>query len=312
VVARAIGPKTAKAMEPYRFLAIPRARVNGVVPLRHDATGELMDEEADLRFEIVGTVPFRWRKFETPAITGLVWWHSGHLILTNAVADTYGGTGRGWGNFDLHTPGAGTDFQFFMTGTNVDLHRMGMALWSPTNELEGALSGTVAVTRANSDDWRTWNGSGDLRLRDGLLWNVPIFGLLSPVLNTFSPGLGNNRAKEAAGQFAMTNGVIHTRSLEIQTALMRLEYVGTVDLQQNVNARVTAHLMRNVPVIGSVFSLVFLPVSKAFECEATGTLGEPKATPVYLPFPKLLLAPLHPIRSVEEIFTAPATNAPAK
>jgi len=67
-----------------------------------------------------------------------------------------------------------------------------------------------------------------------------------------------------------------------------------------------------VPVIGSVFSLVFLPVSKAFECEATGTLGEPKATPVYLPFPKLLLAPLHPIRSVEEIFTAPATNAPAK
>ena len=312
VVARAIGPKTAKAMEPYQFLAIPRARVNGVVPLRHDATGELMDEEADLRFELVGPVTFRWRKFETPAITGLVWWRSGHLILTNAVADTYGGTGRGWGNFDLHTPGAGTDFQFFMSGTNVDLHRMGMALWSPTNELEGALSGKLAVTSANSEDWRTWNGSGDLRLRDGLLWNVPIFGLLSPVLNTFSPGLGNNRAKEAAGQFCMTNGVIHTRSLEIQTALMRLEYVGTVDLQQNVNARVTAHLMRNVPVIGSVFSLVFLPVSKAFECEATGTLGEPKATPVYLPFPKLLLAPLHPIRSVEEIFTAPAINAPAK
>ena len=309
VVSRAIGPKTAKAMEPYQFLAIPRARVNGVVPLRHDAEGELIADEADLRFELAGTAPFRWRKFETPAITGLIWWHGYDLILTNAVTELYGGEGRGWGKFDLHTPGAGTDFQFFLAGTNVDLHRMGAALWSPTNALEGALSGTVAVTSANSDDWRTWNGGGEVQLRDGLLWNVPIFGLLSPVLNTVTPGLGNNRAKEAAGRFTMTNGVIHTRSLEIQTALMRLEYVGTVDLAENVNARVTAHLMRNVPVVGSVVSLLFLPVSKAFECEVTGTLGEPKATPVYLPFPKLLLAPLHPISSVRNIFTPAPTNA---
>jgi hypothetical protein len=302
VVARAIGPLTAEAMAPYQFPAIPQARVDGVVPLRHDADGELVLDDADMRFEIVGGTPFRWRKFETPRITGTIHWWRNHLILTNAVAETYGGESRGWGDFDLQTPGAGTDFSFFITGTNADFHQMSMALWAATNQLAGALSGWVAVTKANSDDWRTWNGYGALQLRDGLLWNVPVFGLVSPVLNTVVPGLalGNSQAKDAAGRFTMTNGVIYTDTLEIRTAMMRLNYVGTVDLDEIVNARVTAHLLRNAPMVGGLMSLIFTPLSKAFECDVTGTLGEPKIKPAFVP--KIFLVPLHPLRSVEDIF----------
>jgi hypothetical protein len=301
VVSRAIGPKTALAMVPYQFLAIPQARVNGCVPLRHQA-GELVTDDADLRFEIVEPTAFRWRRFETPAINGTIHWWKNFIILTNAVADCYGGEGRGWGIFNLDPAINGTDFQFFISGTNADFHAMGQALWSPTNQLKGRLSGTVTVTRANSEDWRTWNGFGEMRLRDGMLWDVPVFGLVSPVLNTVFPGLGNNRATDAAGQFALTNGVIFTDSLDIRTALMRLQYVGTVDLRENVNARVTAQLMRNTPLLGSLVSLVLTPVGKAFECEVTGTLGEPKIKPLYV-LPRIFLIPLHPLRTVGELFT---------
>ena len=279
------------------------------MPLRHE-NGELVNDDADLRFDIVGTTPFRWRKFETPAITGTIRWLGNDLILTNAVSECYGGEARGWASFDIHTPGEGTDFYFFVSGTNVDFHRMGLALWSPTNQLEGALSGTVMVTSANSGDWRTWNGFGAMQLRDGLLWNVPVFGLLSPMLNAVVPGLGNNRAKDAAGSFTMTNGVIRTEALLIRSGTMRLDYNGTVDLAENVNARVTAELLRNTPLLGGIVSLVLTPVSKAFECDVTGTLGQPKVTPVYVP--KLLLVPLHPIRSMEELFTPAPAPAPAE
>ena len=309
VVGHAIGPKTAEAMAPYRFLAIPEARVSGWIPIKQK-DGEVVQDDADLRAEVVGTTPFHWRKFVTPAISGTIHWLKTDLILTNVVSECYGGEARGWGVFDVRPNTVGTDFSFFIAGTNVDLHRMGLALWSPTNQLEGALSGTVMVTRANSDDWRTWNGYGSARMRKGLLWNVPVFGIISPALNVMAPGLGlgNNRATEATGNFLMTNGVIFTDSLVIQTAMARLNYVGTVDLEQNVRARVTAQLLRNTPMVGSLVSTVLWPVSKAFEYEVTGTLGEPKATPIYTPV-KLLLAPLHPIRSVEEIFS-PGTNAP--
>jgi hypothetical protein len=283
--------------------------VNGCIPLKH-RDGEVVTDDADARFDIVGDVPFRWRRFETPRITGTIHWLANHLILTNVVSECYGGEAHGWGSFDVQTPGDGTDFLFFLDGTNVDFHAMGKALWSPTNQLKGDLSGTVMVTYANSSDWRTWNGYGQGQLHNGLLWDAPIFGLMSPVLNTLTPGLavGSSRATDGTGRFAMTNGVIFTDSLDIRSLTMRMEYVGTVDLQQNVAARVKTQLLRNTPLFGSLFSTVLWPVSKAFECDVTGTLETPKVTPVYVP--GILLAPLHPIRTVEKIFASPPTNAP--
>ena len=308
VVAQAIGPKTAAGFEPYQFLAVPHARVNGCVPLKQKF-GELVDDDADLDCDILEETSFRWRKFETPRILGTVRWWNHFVIVTNALSECYGGTAQGWGNFDVRTEGEGTDFNFFLTGTNVDLHRMGLALWSPTNRLEGALSGAVTVTSANSSDWRTWNGFGAGELHDGLLWDVPVVGLVSKALSALTPGLalGNSRATEADGKFVMTNGVIFTDSLDIRSLTMRLQYVGTVDLAQNVDARAKAQLLRNMPLFGWLVSAALSPVSKMFECRVTGTLGQPKPEPIYVP--KLFLAPLHPIHTMEEIFSTPTTNA---
>jgi hypothetical protein len=313
-VAAAIGPQTAAAMAPYQFLAIPEATVEGCIPLKFQ-DGNLVSDDADLRFNVVGTIPFRWRRFETPTITGTIHWLGHDLIITNATAACYEGVVHGWGVFDLETPGDGTDFSFFMDGTNVDLNAMGLALWSPTNQLRGALSGQIAVTSANSSDWRTWNGYGQVQLQNGMLWNAPVLGgLMSPVLNTITPGLdiGNSRATDGAGSFTMTNGVIFTDSLVIRSLTMRFDYVGTVDLDLNVSARVKAQLLRNTPVLGMFFSTLFLPLTKVFECDVTGTLDEPKIKPAFIPFVQYLTAPLHPIRTVEKIFLPSPTNGPPK
>jgi hypothetical protein len=302
VVGRAIGPQTSAAMTPYEFLAIPETRANGCIPLRHRPDGEILTDDADLRVDVVGTAPFRWKKFQTPAITGTILWRKNFLIVTNATTECYGGEAHGWGNFNVSPDVKGTPFSFWMAGTNVDLHCMGLALWSPTNELGGSLAAIINVTRANSDDWRTWNGGGMAHLRDGQLWNVPVFGVVSRGVNAVMPGLGNSRATSAAGGFLMTNGVIFTDTLVIHTPTMLVNYAGTVDLDENVNARATAQILRNTPMIGPFMSSVFWPVSKIFECRVTGKLEDPKVAPVYL-VPKLLLAPLHPVRSLEDLFT---------
>lgn len=309
-VIRAIGPRTTKIMQPYEFLAIPTARVNGCIPLKQ-VDDELVTDDADLRFDMIGTIPFRWHKFETPAITGTLHWCKDLIILTNVTAECYGGTAQGNAVFNVDPKIVGTDITFDVTGTNVDLHRMGQALWAPTNRLEGSVTGTVTVTRANSADWRTWNGDGQLRLRDGLLWDVPVMAIMSPLLNTVTPGLGNSRATEATARFILTNGVIRTDSLLIRSTMMQLQYAGSVDLQENVQARVTAQLLRNTPVVGSLMSVVLWPVSKIFECEVTGKLSDPVVKPVYMPA-KLLLVPLHPLKTLEDLFSSPAaTTAPA-
>ena len=130
------------------------------------------------------------------------------------------------------------------------------------------------------------------------------------MLNAVSPGLGSSRATDASGKFTLTNGVIFTDSLKISSTMAQLQYVGTMDLSGDVNARVTAQLLRDVWLIGPLFSNLLWPFSKLFEYQITGTLDNPKSQPIYV-VSKFLLMPLHPIRSVEEIFPGGAvTNAP--
>jgi hypothetical protein len=308
-VARAIGLKTGRVVAPYHFLQPPTVRVNGQVPL-HDMNGGRDMADVDLRFDIIKGAPFEWMKFKTTNIVGTIHWQNQALILTNVAAAFYGGNGNGFANFDFRAQHEGADYQFVVSVTNVNLHLLATDLSSPTNHLEGTLAGRLVVTDADSRDWRAWDGFGHANLHDGLLWDIPIFGILSPVLNTFLPGLGNSRATDAVAKFSITNGVIYTDSLEIRSTMMRLEYAGTADLKQNVHARVTAQLLRDTWVVGPLVSTVLWPVSKLFEYKITGTLKNPKGEPVYVP--KLLLLPLHPIRTLEEMFPGgeTETNAP--
>lgn len=307
-VAIIIGPKTAEIMSPYHFFKPPTALINGCAPLG-DVNGRT---DADLRFDVVRGAPFETHKFRATTVTGTIHWYGQNLILTNIVASLYGGSGSGGADFDFRVPHEGADYHSWIYFTNVDLHGLMSDLSSTTNHLQGAFSGDVVITHASTEDSRTVDGYGQAQLRDGLLWDIKIFGFFSKALNQVSPNLGSVRATEADGSFTMTNGVIYSDTLQITTVASRLQYTGTVDLNENVNARVTAQLLHNVWGVGPLISMVFTPVTKIFEYKVTGNLDDPKYQPVYV-LPRLLLLPLHPIRGFQDFFSGngSTTNAPA-
>jgi hypothetical protein len=263
--------------------------------------------DANLRFD-VDNASLEVLKLKTPRITGKIHWLGQTLTLSNLTASFYGGSADGFAHFDFR-PKEGADFGFTANVRNADIHLLANDLSSPSNHLEGVLSGRFVMTSANSKDWRTWNGYGRANLHDGLIWDVPIFGILSPVLNTVTPGLGSSRATDATARFTMTNGLAFSDDLEIRSTMMRLQYSGTVDLQSRVNAHVAAQLLRDTWVVGPLISTALWPVSKLFEYKITGTLEKPENEPVYIP--QFLLMPLHPIRSLQEILSSGAdTNTP--
>jgi len=298
VVARAIGPNIVRAIEDYQFRTPPTARVHGVIPLR----GE---EQADLHFDLAGG-PFHWWKFNLPYVTSHVHWAGKHLVITNTQAEFYFGTAVGWAAFDF-PEGRGTDFQFVMNTTNVLLQSLMGDISPTTNHLEGRLYGDLAVTKANTDSWRTVFGYGDAHLRDGLLWDIPAFGIFSPILNGIVPGLGNSRASAATTTFIITNGVIRSTDMEIRSTAMRLQYRGTVDLERQIKARVDAELLRDMWLVGPLVSTVFWPVTKLFEYRVSGDLADPKTEPVFI-LPKIMLLPFHPVRTLKGLFPEDPNN----
>jgi hypothetical protein len=267
------------------------------------------EDAADLHFDMNGG-PFHWWRFTVPQISGHVHWRAQHLEIGNVQMDFYGGKASGSAAFDF-LPNDGANFQFNLTTTNTILQFLLADYSSQTNNVEGRLSGTLFITRANTDRGNDVDGYGSARLADGLLWNIPLFGVFSPVLDNISPGLGNSRASAGTATFNIKNGVLHSDDMEIRASGMRLKYRGTVDLSGNLNARVDAELLRDMWLVGPVVSTLFWPVSKLFEFKVTGTLEEPKKEPVFL-IPKMMFFPFHPVRSLkgtpEEL--SPNTNAP--
>jgi hypothetical protein len=125
--------------------------------------------------------------------------------------------------------------------------------------------------------------------------------------------LGNSRLSEGTAGFVITNGVIFSDNLEMRAPTMRLQYTGTLDLEGQVEAVVQAELFRDAWVVGRLVSLALWPVTKMLEYRISGDLNQPKAEPLYLP--KLLLAPLRPLRTLRELLpdnpSVPPTNAPS-
>jgi hypothetical protein len=254
--------------------------------------------DADVIFEGEGR-DFESLRFKVPRYTAKVIWKNNLLIVTNATGDFYEGKATGWARF-VFPDEDHAEFAFTVDAQNARLNSLVADMTLKTNNLEGLLNCLLVVTNAWTDNIHSWNGYGHANLRDGLLWELPIFGILSRPLDALMPGVGNSRFSEGSGTFVIVNGAIQSTDLEMRAAALRLQYRGTVDFDGGINARVTAEPLRDTPVVGSIMSTILSPVAKLFAYRITGTMKEPKSQPVYIP--KILMIPLSPFQSLGELF----------
>lgn len=300
-VARAIGPKPAQAIAPYQFLHPPHVRVNGTVPFE-GTTG------TDLTFEI-DAGPFRWWRFSVAQIRGRVHWIDTHVQLTITESDFYKGKLAGTALFDFSHPSY-AQFKLDTTFTNVELQSLLSAISPYTNRLEGLLTGQLQVHQANTLDWVSCAGNAQVQLRDGYVWQFPLFSVFSPILDAIIPGLGNSRFTDGSAHFTITNGTVRSSDLELRAPFLRMKLRGTVDFNENVDARIEAELLRDTWLIGPLISTALQPLTKIFEYKLSGTLTAPKAEPIHVP--KILFAPLQPVRMFKSLFTGEQKNNNSK
>jgi hypothetical protein len=295
-----IGPMVSRQLEPYHFLLPPTVHADGIIPLVEEVP-------ADAHFQIEGG-PFRWQRFNLARISGRLDWVGEWLTLSNVQSQFYGGTMTGSAAFQVGHHGS-TPFSFECTALDANFRMLMADLFHSTNHVEGALGCRLVVTNADTDDWKSWFGQGRVSLQDGLVWEIPIFGMLSKPLDKISPGLGESRATSGVGNFIITNSIIRTDDLQLRSKIMRLLYRGTVDFDGQTDAVVEGQLGRDIPLVGPLVSIAFMPLAKVFEYKISGGLGQPKLDPLWAPVKGMLMLPsflLHGFRD-----TTPAgTNAP--
>lgn len=305
LVVRAIGPSVTEVMAPYHFGQPPTARFHGYTSMHNP-------HDADVIFEGEGS-DFESLNFRATHYTAQVIWKNNLLTVTNVFGDFYGGKASGWAHF-VFPDQERAEYAFGVNVTNAQLSALVADQTRKTNNLEGLLTGQLIVTNAWTDNLKSWHGYGHAVLRDGLLWELPIFGVLSGPLDAMMPGVGNSRFTEAKGTFGIGHSVIYSPDLEMRSAAMRLQYRGAVDFDGNINSRVIAEPLRDTPVIGPVVSSILSPVARLFAYRITGTITEPKSEPINIPAPVMII--FSPFQSLGGLFSpSPSpvkTNAPAE
>jgi len=261
----------------------------------------------DMHFVVDGQ-HFRYNNLFADHATGTVDWTGPNVVLTNIVASAYkNGTLKGWIAF-VSTSKHGSDFFVNFTAANIDLSSLAAGITGKTNRLEGRLDGNLALNGPNTSDLSRLQGGGHIRVADGLLWDIKIFGLLSPVLSLFSHEWGHSRAREAEANFGITNGTVYSDDLVVRCTGFRINLRGKVDKNKQINARLEATLSREAPIIGPVLSFAFTPLSKMFEYELTGPLKDPVLEPVYVP--RFITFLLHPFKSTKTPSSTDPPTAP--
>jgi hypothetical protein len=301
ILPRILGARTPKFLTVIHFDKPPSVTVSGSFNY-HDPLA------TDLHFYIRGQ-QFHWSNLLANRIEGAVNWEGRTVSITNVEASLYNtGTLVGWILFD-YVPKHGSDFRTHIVVTDIDLSAVVKGFSEKTNHIEGMLDGDLVLDGPRTTERENWQGRGTIHVHDARLWDIKLFGLLSPILNAISPGAGDSRAREANATFVITNGGVSTDDLIIRSTPFRLLYWGTVDMNRSINARVEADLVRDTPLFGPLLSLVLSPLSKLFEYQLSGTLHNPVMQPVYVPkFIMLMLRPFHTLKTLSNSpSTTPAT-----
>jgi AsmA-like C-terminal region len=267
------------------------------------------DSGTDMHLSVQGN-RFHWNKITADSVKGGIHFHVRTVEVTNIQAGFYG-NGTFQGQFEVaweqHKDRFSTDFSF----TDINVSSLATELTGKHSKLEGMLDGQLTLGTPFGASETNVFGQGWLHLHNGLLWDIKLFGVFSPLLNAIAPGAGDNRAREASTTFVITNGILSTDNLEIRSSGFRLLYNGTIDWRRRLNARVEANLLRDTPLFGHFLGWMLTPVDRIFEYRITGTLDKPIAKPLYIP--KLFMDFLRPFHSLKGLLPPPAskTNASA-
>jgi hypothetical protein len=262
-----LGPKAAQTMSAYRFGPHTEAKARGMVDL---------DEPANSAWTAqVANDGFSYWKFTADHATANLTFTNNSLSIDGFDADFYGGKLRGSASFAMTNS---VTYQFDFNTDHCDVHKLLSAIRGKESQVSGALSGHAQLTGLGSD-LAALRGKGNLEITDGVLWEMPLFGIFSHIMDGVSPGLGQTKATSAKGTFTVEYQQAKTDDLQVAAGVFTLRGRGWVGFDGKLDFRIDAQFMRSVPLIN-------IPgwfIGKIFEYKVGGTLGDYTYRPVNLP-----------------------------
>ncbi|MEO8439575.1 MAG: AsmA-like C-terminal region-containing protein [Spartobacteria bacterium] len=256
-----IEPRFWEHVLPYRFHRTPHVTANGVVQFG-------AGKETHLTLDVVapGGMDYTFLDQVLPfdRIAGQLLFTDERLQLLEVKGGLFSGSLSGSADISL----AKNDKRYSakVAVEKVDFPKL-TNLYFKYKTSQGDLSGNFDFSGVGSDA-RFLQGTGQVRITDGNVFAIPIFGPLSELLSKMFTGAGYSVAHEASTPFSIKSGVIHTDKLRVSGKLFAMVGHGDIDFLKN-------NLDFDIRVDASGPGAVLTPLYKLFEYHGSGSLTKP-------------------------------------
>jgi AsmA-like C-terminal region len=256
-----IDPDLLKVVTPYKFSAPPVITANGVYQFRGGKETHLeigIESPAKMDYVFLGkTLPF-------DRVSAKLLLTNDRLQITDLNGSIFSGAVRGRSDISL----AKNDGRYdaLIAAEGIDFQRL-TNLYFNYKTAQGSMDGQYEWT-GKGGEARTMNGKGNLVVRNGDVFAVPLFGPLSDLLNAVLPGFGYRVARKASMSFTISDGDIRTSDFHVDAGTFGMVGHGEshfLDDKIDFDVRVDAG--------GAGF--VLMPLYKIFEYKAEGSLNHP-------------------------------------
>ena len=259
-----IEPKLFKHVAPYKFRQTPTIVANGVIHFGdpNDHLEVTVDAPGGMDYVLLGkTLP-------VDRVSGHLLFTDNRLQLSEIEGEVFGGSVRGTADLTLTKNDSHYHANFAVDG--VDFPRL-TDLYFKYETAHGRLNGVYDWT-AHGSDARTMIGRGNVKVTDGDVFAIPIFGPLSGLLSSIIPGAGYSVARQAGASFTAKEGVIHTDDFKVSGKLFGM--IGHGDIRFLAD-----QLDFDLRINSSGPGVLLTPMYKLFEYKGEGSISKPKWHP---------------------------------
>ena len=256
-----VDPNLLKVVTPYKFQKPPTITTNGVYQFRGGKNTRLeinIDSAAGMDYVFLGrTLPFDRIKAK--------------LLLTNdrlQISELNGAifSGTLQGNADISLAKDDHRYRATMTADRIDFPRL-TDLYFKYKTSTGSMNGRYDWTGIGSDA-RSMSGKGEMEVRNGDVFAIPLFGPLSDILNKLMPGVGYRVARKANMSFTVKDGVIRTSDFHVDAGVFGMVGQGNAHFLED-------KIDFDVRIDASGAGIFLNPLYKFFEYKAEGSLKKP-------------------------------------
>ncbi len=260
-----IEPKLFKAIAPYKFRSPPSLVANGVVHYKGGENTQLeiaVDSSSEMDYLFLGkTLPLE-------RVRGKLLITDDRVQLTPMEATLFGGTING--SADISVAKEDPRYRASISVDGVDFPKL-TDLYFKYDTARGQLSGTYDF-QGLGEDARTMHGAGKIKVANGNVFAIPVFGPLSGLLSAVIPGAGYSVAKQATASFTIKDGVIRTDDFKVSGKLFGMLGHGDLHFLDN-------KLDFDLRISASGPGAVLTPVYSLFEYKGEGSLTKPNWRP---------------------------------